>query len=245
MYYNTSGISFNDTGYKRGINLSKNFQVRTSEETTELYALIKEAVLLAQDPQNMNADESLAFVIYIFDPLIRKVASKIYPHIKDYEEYDDTLQETYVTFIHLVYGYDPNIATFPYYVRNMLPRQVRAWSQRTRKKSSCPVDMIIVDNKLVDPTLNKQDAVYDRYNSLIFEKEYEDFILQRAKKKAKSDTVKEVCYNYFLGKLTCSQIADKLGISYHAVYEVIQRINKELKVFLSENSFTGITFDGV
>ena len=88
MYYNTSGVYFSDKEYRRGVNLSKNFQARTSEETTELYVLIKEAVLSAQDPQNLNADESLAFVIFIFDPLIRKVASKIYPHIKDYEEFD-------------------------------------------------------------------------------------------------------------------------------------------------------------
>lgn len=236
QYHTSTALA--EVNYDRGVLLSKSFETRTNDETYELYSLIKESVLCAQDPQNENSDKALAFVTYIFDPLIRKVAAKIYPHVKNYEEFEDTLQETYVTFINLVYGYDPNIATFPYYIGNMLPRQVKAWSQKTRKKSSIPVDVVIVDNKIADPIMDHKDAVYERYNNYILEKEYEEFILQRAEKKAKSSTVREVCYNYFLGSKSCSAIAQDLSISYHAVYEVVGRIRRELEVFLKGNCFS-------
>ncbi len=235
-------IFFSKNSVDRGIKLSKNFETRSCEETQELYNMIKDSVSCAQDPQNTDSDKALAFIVFIFDPLIRKIASKIYPHVRDYEEYEDTLQETYVTFIHLVYGYNPNISTFPYYIRNMLPRRVKAWSQKTRKKSSYPVDVAIVDSTFADPSMDNRDGVYDRYNSLIFQREYEQFILKRAEKKAKSDTVKEVCYNYFLGHKSCRQISVGLGVSYHAVYEVIGRLRRELEVFLKENCFVDPDF---
>jgi RNA polymerase sigma factor (sigma-70 family) len=228
--------------FEKGVRLSKSFNTRTQDETYELYDLIKDAVLCAQNPQNMDSDKALQFVVQAFDPLIRKVASRIYLHVKDFEEFEDTLQEAYVTFINLVYGYDPNIATFPYYIRNMLPRQVKAWSQKTRKRTSTPVDVVIVDNALVDPAYDNKDSVYERYNSMIFQKEYEDFILERAEKKAKSDTVKEVCYNYFLGAKSCSTIAMDLGISYHAVYEVLQRVKRELQDFMQDSCFADPEF---
>lgn len=231
-------ISLNEKSLDKNAKVSRNFENRTELETQELYDTIKEAVLCAQDPQNDDSDKALAFIVFVFDPLIRKIAGKIYFYIKDCEEYEDILQETYATFIRLVYGYNPSISAFPYYIKNMLPRQVKAWSQRTKRKSYIPVDTVIVDNAIADPFMNSKDSVYERYNSYVMQEEYKEFIMQRAERKTKSNTVKEVCYNYFLGSSSCTQLAKKLGISYHAVYEIIQRIKLELQVFLEENTLT-------
>lgn len=234
---------FSEETFTKGAKLSRSFETRTQVETQELYDTIKNAVLCSQNPQNADSDKALQFIVFVFDPLIKKIASKLYLYIKDYEEYEDILQETYATFIRLVYGYNPSISAFPYYIRNMLPRQVKAWSQRTKKRSYFPIDTVIVDNALADPHLNTKDNVYDRYNSYIVDGEIEEFILQRAEKKAKSDTVREVCYNYFLGGMTCTTLAKKLNISYHAVYEIINRIKAELQIFVQESSFTEFEFD--
>jgi RNA polymerase sigma factor (sigma-70 family) len=241
MENSISVSAFVGTVYEKGVELSRNFKKRTSEQTSELYRLIKQAVMDAQDPQHPESDKALLFITVLFDPLVKKVSSRIYPFVSKYEEFEDVLQETYAAFINLVYQYNPLISSFPYYVNNMLPKQVKAWSQKTRKKASSPIDVTIVDNRLVDPMMDSKDTVYDKYNGLILEKEYEEFILKRAEKKAKSGTVKEVCYSYFLGGDTCSQIAERLNISYHAVYEVIKRIEKELRKFLEEDSFTGFS----
>lgn len=236
--------SFQEESFDKSAKLSRNFETRTAIETQELYETIKSAVICAQDPQNEDSDKALAFIVYVFNPLIKKIASKIYLYIKDYEEYEDTLQETYAIFIKLVYGYNPMIATFPYYIRDMLPRQVKAWSQRTKKKSQFPLDTLVVNQFLADPLMSTQDNVYSRHNSYVLHQEYEEFIKKRAEKKTiKTSTVKEVCYNYFLGHSTCTEISKKLGISYHAVYEVIHRIRDELKIFLEDNCYTEFDFD--
>ena len=46
-----------------------------------------------------------------------------------------------------------------------------------------------------------------------------------------------MCNKIFLGNTTCSELATELGISYHAVYEIINKIKKELVFFFNENSF--------
>jgi DNA-directed RNA polymerase specialized sigma24 family protein len=179
--------SFNlGTKLDRGISLSRNFKTRSKEQTSELYILIQNAVLEAQDPQNELADNSLQFIVLVFEPLIKKIATKIYPQVSKHEEFEDILQETYVTFLGLLYAYNPLIASFPYYINKMLPQQVKAWGQKVKKKWSPPVDIVTVDNLLIDPFSNNRDKSYDRYHSYILIQEYETFILERAKKPAKS-----------------------------------------------------------
>lgn len=226
--------------YEEGIKLSRNYSSRTESQSNELYKLIQDAAIEAQNPQSRESDKALEFLTFAFTPLVKKTASKIYPHLVRFAEYDDVLQETYSLFITLVYSYNPSIASFPYYIQKMLPQQVRAWSQKARKKFSASIDFVVIDNLIADPLLDGKDAVYARYHTSILAQEYEDFILSRAEKKAKSVTVKEVCYNYFLGKETCVQISERLGISYHAVYEVIKRLEKEIRRFLEEESLAGL-----
>lgn len=231
----TASISMDD--FEQGLNLSRNFKQRTKQETTHLYSLIQWAVLEAQDPQSKNSEASLAFITSVFEPLIRKVATRIYPQIYKHEEFNDILQETYVTFLQLVYAYDPVISSFPYYVSKMLPQQVKAWSNRVSKRTASPIDITILENYLTDPLLEDKSKSSSRYESYVLMQEYEEFILLRAQKKAKSDTVKQVCYDYFLGGKTCSEIAEERNISYHAVYEVIKRIERELRKFLQDHAY--------
>jgi len=237
----TSTCLLDSENLERGVQLSRKFKQRSKSETNELYQLIQSAALEAQDPQNASAEDSLKFVVLVFEPLIKKIATKIYPQVSRHQEFEDILQETYVTFLGLVYAYNPLIASFPYYINKMLVQQVRAWGQKTSRKWAPPVDIVAADNLLSNHSVNNQDKAYETYHSYILMQEYEEFILARAEKPAKSGTVKAVCYDYFLGRKTCMQIAKSRGISYHAVYEVIKRIERDLKEFLQKDSFLGIS----
>ena len=46
--------------------------------------------------------------------------------------------------------------------------------------------------------------------------------------------------NLFLGKETCADIAEKLNISYHAVYQKMIGIKEELKIFFNENPYSDL-----
>lgn len=241
MITSSTGVQSTNDLYNEGINLSKNYGSRTKEQAAYLYSLIQSAVISAQDTTNPESDSALKFIMYVFTPLIKKTAAKVYPHVSKFEEFDDVMQETYCHFLNLVYSYNPSIATFPYFINKMLSQQVRAWSQKKRKGYCSPVDISVMSNTIVDYMFGDNNAVFDYYHNSMLEQEYEDFILLKAEKKSKSCTVKQVCFNYFLGKKTCTEIAADLGISYHAVYEVIKRIEKELKDFLENESIIGYT----
>ena len=119
----------------------------------------------------------------------------------------------------------------------MLPQYMNVWIQKVNSTSITPVDIKVIESTLCHPAFDTADKVLNYFNGLIFEKEYTAFILKRSEKSSRSSTVKEVCHKIFLGNTTCSELANELGISYHAVYEIINKIKKELTLFFNENNF--------
>lgn len=227
--------------YAESCEISKNYQKRTQVQSAMLYSTIQDAVELAQVFKGLpSSDEPLTFLTEVFKPLILKSASIVHKYIQRHEQLDDVIQQGYVHFLELVYSYDPSISQFSYYVKSMLERQLRAWSKKQSRYTAVSMDCSIISNILVDPSLCNVDTVYLQFNELILKEELQDFMEERANKKARSNTVREVCYKYFLGTHSCKKIAEELGISYHAVYEVIKRIEREYRVFLEQNSIIGI-----
>jgi len=226
--------------YNLGVNISKNFEKRNDEDTQLLYKIIQEAAELVQQGTDKQKDVAMGFVVSVYEPYIKKLSSKIYQKIKKYVEYDDVLQETYTIFIQLIYRYKKEMASFSYYITFVLPQHMYVWSTKVKKSYQAPIDTSILEEKMTNPFLKDEEEVFDYLVSRILENDYVAFIEHRAKKKSRSPTVERVCYDYFLGSKSCSTIANDLGISYHAVYEIIGKIKKELKNFLNESIFTDI-----
>lgn len=226
--------------YNLGVEISKNFEHRNEEDTQLLYQIIQEAAELIQTGTDKQKDVAMGFVVSVYEPYIKKLSSKIYQKVKKYIEYDDVLQETYTIFIQLIYRYKKEIASFSYYVTFVLPQHMYVWSTKVKKSYQAPIDTSLLEEKITNPFLKDEDAVFNYLVSRILENDYVTFIEDRAKKKSRSSTVQHVCYDYFLGSKSCSTIASELNISYHAVYEIIGKIKKELKVFLHESVYTDI-----
>lgn len=223
--------------YTTGLTLSKNYVTRTKEEDSQLYEIIQFASTSIVQNNTAIIDKSLQFLALTFEPLIKKLAYQYHSQVSHAEEYEDVLQEVYTMFITLVYKYNPERASFSYYIHDMLPRYMYSWVQKIHLHSLINCESV-EEYALSDPYLKDQDSVYDIFDSLILAQEYEEFILNRATRNVRSNTVPQVCYHYFLDKKTCSEIAVELGISYQAVREVINKIKKELKEFFSDNLFT-------
>lgn len=224
--------------FEQGIKISRNFQHRSSEDTKLLYGIIQDAVTLVQENDPKHMDTAMGFLVSVYEPFIKKVAAKTVSKLGSRYDFNDVVQETYATFIMLVYKHDSTISSFSYYVNFLLPQYMYVWSKKAKSADVTTVDTFILESILVHPMLDEEDKVYDHLNASILEKEYIAFIENRALKKSRSSTVQEVCHRYFLGKETCSKIASDLEISYHAVYEIINKIKKELQYFLTDNIFT-------
>lgn len=226
------------TDYKDAIQLSRNFSNRSAEETKVLYNTIQQAVSLAKKKSERESELALEFLLEIYKPFIKKIAGKYFSYIESPMEFDDVIQEVYVIFLMLIYKYDKDISSFSYYIKLMLPQYMNVWLQKINADSFIPVDVNIIEATYSNPSLNSSSKVFNYFDSLILEKEFVNFIEERSEKSSRSKTVKEVCNKIFLGNTTCSELASELNISYHAVYEIINKIKRELIYFFNQSGFS-------
>ena len=228
--------------YEEGITISRKFKNRNSEATQRLYSIIKKAIVLVQAGNDKERQDALSFMIKLYRPHIRKVATKVYRDLKGIVEYTDALQEAYALFLWLLDKYNADISAFSYYIGVMLPQHLNRWAEKELFHGSVNILVDMTEYTIVDPVLNSKSTVEAHFNSYVFTKEYERFIIERSQRQSRSKTVKIVCLSFFLGKSSCSQIAHDLGISYNAVYEIIGKIKDELREFLIKSAFA--TVDG-
>jgi len=227
--------------FSRGISLSRNFEGRSSRDTEQLYEIIKIAVSLAQDTsKGVINKKAVDFLAKLFQPFIKKWSAKVYQNLKGIVDYSDVLQETYTLFFTLLKKYDSSVSQFSYYIKVMLPQHLVRWAEKEIIYSNINVSVNIGDYDIIDPNLNTSESVEDYLLAFVLTGEYMKFIMRRAERQSRSNTVKEVCYKFFLGKNSCSEIAKELGISYHAVYEIIGKIKNELVIFFYNSEFSGI-----
>lgn len=229
------------TLFSEGMFISRNFEERSLTDTEKLYETIKVAVALAQDPsQGIKHKKAIDFLAKLFQPFIKKWSSKVYQNLKGIIDYADVLQETYALFFTLLAKYNPAVSQFSYYIKVMLPQHLNRWAEKEIVYNNINISVNLRDYDVIDPNLGTSELVEDYLIAFVLTSEYIDFITQRAERQSRSSTVKEVCHKYFLGKSTCSEIARELGISYHAVYEIIGKIKVELMVFFCDSAFSGI-----
>lgn len=223
--------------YSEAIRISRNFNNRSLDDTKKLYSTIQDAVDLAQEQDGIKSEKAINFLIEVYEPYIKKISGRYYPYVEIPFEFDDVYQEVCVIFLLLTYRYKKEISSFSYYINYMLPQYMNVWMQKINSNNITPIDLKVIESTISHPAFDSEEKVFDYFNGLIFEKEYTAFIIERSKRSSRSNTVKEVCYKIFLGSTTCSELANELGISYHAVYEIIMKIKKELVEFFNENNF--------
>lgn len=215
------------------LELSRNYRNRTAEESAYLYSYINLLVRDSKGGDDKLAKDALNELIILFKPKIYDTTRKYFKYVKDYMEIDDFMQESYAIFIALVIKHDPSISSFLYYVKEMYPKYVWSWVEKTCRDHKKVTDLGDLD--VPHPDYDTDDKVFSRLMANSYEKEYVDFINAIAEKETKTPTLKAVCNRYFLGTSTCRELASDLGISYHAVYDYITKIKRELNYHLKNS----------
>jgi len=228
-----------DPAYHEGMSISRNFEHREEKETRKLYDIIKKAILIIQEDSPYEREKATYFIIELFEPYIRKISNKLYRNLHGAQDYCDILQETYTMFLTLLSKYNPKISAFSYYIGVMLPQHMNRWAEKEVLYNSVNTSVDMEEYSLADPLFSNANVVSDYLNAYVLTREYQEFIKLRAARQSRSGTVSQVCYRYFLGSDSCSEIARDLGISYHAVYEIIGKIKKELQQFFYASVFSG------
>ena len=232
-------MTISENLYEQGIKISKNYDNRDLEATKILYVLLQEASLKAQVGATLKErDRALAFLVEVFTPLVTKVASKIYQKYNTSQEYEDVMQDTFLTYILLIKKYDYNKATFAYFIKDNLERSMNTHAKRYYDHKCTPTDSLELENMLNESLKEKREDSFDEFDELILKQEYDNFIKEQAEKKSKTNTNRIVCERYFLGKETVQTIANDMGLSYQAIYLITKRIKKELEYFFHESKFS-------
>lgn len=213
--------------------LSKNYKSRSEEESQCLYSYIQSLLDDVNSKDEKLISDAINDLIILFKPLILKFSSIYYARVKDQYEYDDVLQEGYCLFISCIYNYNKELSMFPHYIKSNYPQYFSTWYKNVKKHSDHLSDTPFTD--AVHPHLDDDNKVFFSFLENLFSREYKDFILKLSQKYSKTDTHRIVCEDYFLGNSTCLEIATRLDISYHAVYDCIRKIKRDLNYFIKNN----------
>ena len=223
--------------YKEAMRLSRSFHNRSKVNSEQLYAYIATAVKEAQDPGNPATHKSINFIVKLYEPFIKNVSYTVFSSLKKQIEFQDAFQETVEVFLKLLYRYNSSLASFSYYIYRFLPQYMKLRINHELRYQQTPIDNFIIDALLSSGVEHNGFDQFDFFDVPLLEQEYIAFITRRSLKESKSGTMKEVCNSYFLGHKTCSEIAKELNISYHAVYEIINKIKGELVEFLKTSKY--------
>lgn len=226
--------------FTKGLSLSKNYKKRNHEETHELYRIIDKAVVAAQDKTHRESQKAMQFLIDLYTPFISSVSFNLYKKLSGTVEFLDVKQEVCYNFIFLVDKYNHEKSEFSYYIQKMLPRYMVKWANKEMIYNSKMSPFTTNTNLIYDTVLNSNEAVENFLMSFIIHNEYITFMNASSLEKSKSRTNEEICLNYFLGSDTISDIAERLHISYHAVYQKISSKKEELRKFFRTNPFCGL-----
>jgi len=225
------------TEYKEALQLSRSFHNRTKEKSERLYLYIATAVKEAQDPSLPTSMKSVDFLVKLYEPFIKNTSYKYFSTLKKQLEFQDAFQETVEVFLKLLYKYKSDLASFSYYIYRFLPQYMKIRVTHELRLQQLPIDNVMMEALLTAGTEHNCFDQFDFFDIPLLEKEYVAFIQKRSLKESKSGTMKEVCNSFFLGNKTCAEIAEERNISYHAVYEIINKIKVELADFLRASRY--------
>ena len=224
--------------YIKGLKLSKSNKRRTSKETEELYQIINKAAVTAKNREHPHYKQSVEFLLKAFSPLISNIAYITYKKVADIEEYEDVKQEVSYYFVVLIENFDATKSQFAYYISKVLYQYMSKWLKKENQYLHAMTPLTIKDMYISDPKWDNYDSVVQYLNNTILNKDYIEFIEKKALEKSKSKTNYEICMNYFLGNESCSDIAKKLNISYHAVYQKIGDIKEDIAKFFETSAYS-------
>lgn len=215
------------------VKLSKNYKSRSDDETKCLYSYIQSLTDEAKSLDDKISKEAINDLIILFTPIILKFSSIFYQKVKDQYEYDDVLQEGYCLFILCIHNYDKNLSMFLYYIKSTYPFCFSTWVKTIKKQSDHLSDTPFTD--MVHPHLDDDDKIFNNFMENLYAREYVNFIKKLSLKYSKTDTHRIVCEKYFLGNNTCLELASELNVSYHAIYDCIRKIKRDLNYFIKNN----------
>jgi len=223
------------------MSISRNHKNRTCDESTALFDYISLLVEEAKGEDDKIARDAMNQLLMLFKPKIFSLVKEHYPEVASICEFDDFMQDCYLQFVSLVHNYNPELSRFPNYIKTMMTYCIKSQVKSCRKNYKRFGNSVNIDDVEIAESDDSSSAMTQLLRTM-YNKEYEEFIKNYANKRSKTNTLRTVCYRYFLSDEKCKDIAASLGIRYHAVYDCISKIKKELNYHLKHSDMFDFYF---
>lgn len=214
---------------------------KTKEEYYELYDIVDYIAVKAKNSyRSKKSKVFLEILLCLFFPKILTSCGVVYhyklEYLNDRLEFSDILQESIVDFLEFIKKFEIGKSSFSYYIGKFFEKHIIELLRG---------DINYIKMTPVSMSVNSQarDNIYSDSDSLLnelSEKEVMESILKilnNTKKKGKTGTVEKVCESFLNGR-TCTDIAKELGLTYHAIYEVKQRIQLQIADEVNFNKYS-------
>jgi hypothetical protein len=245
MLLNNYNIAFNNCSkISRELCLQTIKLARTKKDKKQkekLYQIISVFAFQAKDGSK-NAQTVLFHVYY---PLIAVATRQIYNNLaKCYYPritISDLFQDSCELFFLLIQDYNSDRASFTHYVNIMLYKRLH---QRTtkeivrlqREKLFAPT----ADSQIVDMSFREKDPLLGAIIQKDLLQEIHTGIQKRINGGRRTSKTPELVYKEIIfGLETCSSLSKKLGISYHAVHEILDKQKQIIADIVNHNDSCG------
>jgi len=212
---------------------------RTEEQTKLLHINIKKLVELNKKKDCSFSRDTMCL---LFLPLIIKITTELYYKYcrKHYLRimYKDIFQEGFVIFLKLLDKYDNRKSAFPYYIKIMLKFHLKYYVLEVIKYIKMTSTRMVANSLAVDRSCaSEHKVVLNVLVSILYQDIIDIIKIIRVSRNRAPRTIKTVCDELLLGPNTIQGVATKLGLTYHSIYQVYQRIQVKVAEMINNNKY--------
>lgn len=204
-------------------------------QKAELYAYIQEQACLAKEGNSI----AVRILYHLFQQLMLKECWLLYiRHGSNYYPryaFDDLWQDSYFIFIDMLDHYDENKSFFTYYIWKNFKKRVYSLMMRQLKYLQ-QTSVRLTGNGTIDFMYGHNDSFMNILTQINIINEIQKLLIQ-IKKKAKSETTRQVCDNIIFGQFSIRDLAKQNNVSYHAVYQIYESIQVVLANYINHSQF--------
>jgi len=215
------------------VKLGRKFN-KTKEEFEFLYTKIYELV-------NRKSEEDVLILLYLFKPFIRKIIGSIYKQypilMRDFLTYQDLEQQGNLFLLECIEDHNSALASFTYYMKKfVLFKFIKFISKYNSIQKH---EFFLHGGSPFYEKIDFETEIMDKFMGDSFI-DFCDFL---SKKKTRSLYREQIIKKFFIYRYSVAELAKEYGVSYHAVYQVVNRAVYDLSNMLNRSRYSTVYID--
>jgi hypothetical protein len=207
---------------------------RTKGETEFLYTKISELV-------DRKEDEDIQILLCLFEPFIYKIIGYIYKQypflMRDFLTHGDLKQQGYLFLLECIKDYENTLASFQYFIKKFM---IFKFNDFISKYNRIQKHEFFMNGG--SPSIKGLDFEIQMLDKFMGDS-FVHFCNFLAKKESKSMHKEQVIKRAIINREPIADLAREYGVSYHAVYQMVNRSLYDLSNMLNESKYSTLYID--